>query len=155
MAEPAGADRPCLVALTSDVMLSVRIEEAARAAGHQTAVAASVAQFDQALSAGEARLVLLDLADPAFSIEETMRRVQRCAQPPVLLAFFPHVRKDLETRARAAGCGLIMPRSRFLLDLPEALRLGFAIPSRAQRAAELSVTPREAGDEAQASEAPP
>jgi DNA-binding NarL/FixJ family response regulator len=114
-----------VLALVSDLMLSIRLEEPVRAAGHELAVASSLAGLDEALSDQPIDLVLLDLADMTLPLEDALRRLAAQSPRPRVLGFFPHVRKDLEQRAREAGCDLLLPRSRLLLDLPAALRLGF------------------------------
>lgn len=123
-AERAGAGAPVVLALVSDLMLTVRLEAAARAAGCGIAFLAAPAGLATALAHRPPALVLFDLAEGAFPIETTLRQLRERAPRASVLAFYPHVRKDLEARARAAGCDLFMPRSRFLLDLPAALRLG-------------------------------
>lgn len=126
MKEDLIAERPFVLALVSDLMLSVRLEESARAVGCELQAVAAPAGLDAALAGQPVDLVLLDLADPAFPLAETLERLRQQEPRPRILAFFPHVRKDLEEGAQSASCDLIMPRSRLLLDLPSALRAGLA-----------------------------
>ncbi len=65
---------------------------------------------------------MLDLADRAFPIEETLRLVREAAPDLRVLAFYPHVRDELRRTAEGAGCDLVIPRSRFLTQTAGALR---------------------------------
>ena len=125
-----------MLAVCSDLMLSVRLEEAARQLGYSLQAVADVASLRDSLESDCPQLVLVDLADRAFKAEETLKLIQERDPRPAILAFYPHVRADLEAVARVAGCDLLMPRSRFLLDLPAALRQGLAEPQTASVAPE-------------------
>jgi DNA-binding NarL/FixJ family response regulator len=122
------------VALISDIMLASRIEPAGIAAGCRIDVVADSTAVSAALSS-PAAAVILDLTDPAFPFDETYTLIRALAPAAAVLAFFPHVRDDLGTKARSAGCDLVMPRSRFMTDPASAVRSALQLAARDSDAA--------------------
>ena len=94
-----------VLAIVPDLMLSSRVKESLRSAGHDVTVT-------QALpDPVEADVLICDL--DAVDVKEVAR-----ANPPTL-GFYSHV--DIETKqaADAAGIDLAVPRSRMARELPE------------------------------------
>lgn len=116
--------RPVVLAAVSDLMLAERLESAAHHVGCDLRAVADTAALTVALNASHPDLVILDLTDRMLLVEPTLGILNQQDPRPKVLACYPHVRKDLEATAEQFGCDIVMPRSRFLLDLPAALRLG-------------------------------
>lgn len=96
-----------VVSIATDLMLSSRVEEGLRAAGHEVVTVGSV---EGAPLDGAAAIVAdLDVADPAAL----------AATGVPVLGYYSHV--DTETRARAQDAGLaqVVPRSRMSRELPD------------------------------------
>jgi hypothetical protein len=124
--ESASSAARTIAVLSSDLMLALRLEAPARAAGCRLETISSLADLPRALAGLRPGLLVLDLADSAFPFVDTRGVIGELAPGARLLAFYPHVRADLASQARALGCDLLMPRSRFLSDPAEAFRAGLA-----------------------------
>ncbi len=122
---------PQLLLVSSDLILLSQIEAPARAAGFAVAVVSSVEAISSALASARPELVVLDLADSAVSFDATLRMVRETAPEARVLAFYPHVRDELRRNAEAAGCDVVIPRSRFLTQTAGVLRQ--ALDSGAQQ----------------------
>jgi CheY-like chemotaxis protein len=80
-------------------------------------------ELERALLDSVPDLIILDLNSRACKPLEAIRRIR--ADPRFagtqLLGFFSHVQVELEATAREAGCGTILPRSRFSAGLAKIL----------------------------------
>lgn len=109
-----------VLALVDDLFFQAKMMETARHVGVALRVVASGSALVQAAAAQAPALVLVDLNARQGALEGL---TQLCAagQAPVV-AFLSHVQTDLAAQARAAGCGEVLPRSKFTADLAEILR---------------------------------
>ena len=119
---PGAGGPPTVLLCADDLMLAVRVEAAAGARGYRLVALDGIADLAPALAAARPRAVVLDLTSPGFPLERVLAAVRGAegAAPPVL-AFYPHVLKDVGRAARAAGCDLVVPRSQFMTDMPALL----------------------------------
>jgi DNA-binding NarL/FixJ family response regulator len=85
-------------------------------------IVSAAGALSEGLVAQQPGLVVFDLADRAFSFTDTYQLVRETVPTARVLAFYPHVRAELGEMARTAGCDLVMPRSRFLMNVAGALR---------------------------------
>ena len=98
-----------VVSIANDLMLSSRVEEGLRAAGHEVVTVSSV---DGApLDGAEAIVADLDAAD-AEALAATGLPV---------LGYYSHVDVDTKARAEAAGLARVVPRSRMSRELPDLI----------------------------------
>ena len=66
--------------------------------------------------------VLVDLANPGLVLEDLLRRLEEvCPARPRVVAYGSHVDTATLRAARAAGCDPVLPRSKFVEDLPTDL----------------------------------
>ncbi|HTE84962.1 MAG TPA: hypothetical protein VK821_09525 [Dehalococcoidia bacterium] len=107
-------------------MLATRLEAPARLAGLEVAAVSTAGQLAEALSHESTSLVLLDLADAAFPFAETLAAVMQLAPQARCIAIYPHVRAELGKMAQEAGCELVLPRSRFFMDIAGSLSAALA-----------------------------
>lgn len=112
MAE-AGDDLPVLV-LVRDLMFSSRISAAARAAG----VAITALRDPVQISGARGRRLIVDLNQPG-ALEAAAE--WKTASAGDVVGFVSHVDGETIARARAAGIGRVLPRSRFVEILPDLL----------------------------------
>lgn len=113
---------PLVLLCSPDLMLAVRVEGATGALGYGLRTAAAPAEVAAAVAAAAPAAVLIDLAAAGDTLAELVG-VARKAQPPsFVLGFFPHVQRELGVAGREAGCTLVVPRSRFIAELPALLR---------------------------------
>jgi hypothetical protein len=94
-----------VLAIVTDLMLSSRVEESLRSAGHDVAVMQSLPD------PVEADVLVCDLE--AVDVDELAQ-----AGVPVL-GFYSHVDVATKQAAEAAGIDLAVPRSRMARELPQ------------------------------------
>jgi DNA-binding NarL/FixJ family response regulator len=131
-----------IVALSSDVMLTVRLEAIARGLNCSVEVVSGIQGMRPAFTRQGVDLVLLDLADAAFSVDAACTIIREQAPQAKIVAFYPHVRTELAAAATTSGCDVVIPRSRLLSNPAEALR--GVLDTRGQR----GPAAREAGGDA-------
>ncbi|HEY6989108.1 MAG TPA: response regulator [Bryobacteraceae bacterium] len=111
-----------IIAVLSDLMFTVKIQDAAKRAGVETVFVTS--QEDALARAREnPALVILDLNDAKAQPLDLIRKLKNddaTAKIP-LLGFVSHVAADLIQAARNNGCDKVMARSAFSQNLPAIL----------------------------------
>ena len=94
-----------VLAIVADLMLSSRVEESLRSAGHDVSVVASLP------GSVEAEALVCDL--DAVDADE----IVRVGVPTI--GFYSHVDTETKQAAEAAGIDLVVPRSRMARELPQ------------------------------------
>lgn len=106
---------PTGLLLSDDLMFSSRITATARAAGIAMKMATTVTRLHDLATQQTPSLVILDLANPSLEITELLSRLREtCSPMPRTVAYGSHVDAATLQRARAAGCDLVLPRSKFV-----------------------------------------
>jgi CheY-like chemotaxis protein len=113
---------PSALLLCDDLMFASRITGEARALGLTVKAARSLDQLLTLASQESPSCILLDLAFPGLELPELIRRLTegRVTRPRVV-AYGSHVDTDRLRDARLAGCDPVLPRSKFVEELPKAL----------------------------------
>jgi CheY-like chemotaxis protein len=108
--------------LSDDLIFTSRVTGTARALG-LTMKAAGSAEALLALARQEApACVLFDLHNPGLDVVELLRALgEVCPTRPRIVAYGSHVETTVLKAARAAGCDSVLPRSRFVEELPMSL----------------------------------
>src|SRR5205085_1907203 len=107
--------------LSDDLIFTSRITATAQAHGLTVQPARTQAQL-QALAGQEAPAgVIVDLDHPGLNVSELLRQLRAAAVPPYVVAYGSHVDAAGLRAAREAGCDLVLPRSKFVEELPTAL----------------------------------
>ena len=111
-----------IVAVLSDLMFTVKIQDAARRAGLES-VFVSNEQDTLRLAAGQPALIILDLNMNAV---EPLRLIERLKGDAAtrgipLLGFVSHVQTDLRSAAERQGCDTVLARSAFSQNLSAIL----------------------------------
>jgi DNA-binding NarL/FixJ family response regulator len=110
--------------LSDDLLFISRITGTARALGIDMQAVRSPAQLANLVGQNAARCLLVDLHCPGLSIAELL---QALPEPrPFVVGYGSHVDTATLRAAREAGCDLVLPRSKFVEDLPQALPQWFA-----------------------------
>ncbi len=119
---PAQPDRPVGLLLSDDLIFTSRVAGTARDLGF-TIKAARSADALAALARDEPpRCVILDLANPGLDVAALLGRLREdCTPVPRVVAYGPHVDAAVLRAAREAGCDPVLPRSKFVEELPRAL----------------------------------
>jgi CheY-like chemotaxis protein len=111
-----------VVAVLSDLMFTVKIQDAAKRAGLD---AVFVTSQENALAQARENpaLVVLDLNYAAVEPVELIRKLKQeeTTAKIHLLGFVSHVQTDLIQAARESGCDRVMARSAFSQNLPAIL----------------------------------
>jgi CheY-like chemotaxis protein len=108
--------------LCDDLMFVSRITGTARGLGLALKSARSADALVPMATQQSPGGVIVDLANPGLDIAAFIGRLREtCAPMPRVVAFGSHVDAATLKAARAAGCDLVLPRSQFVEQLPDAL----------------------------------
>jgi DNA-binding NarL/FixJ family response regulator len=108
--------------LSDDLMFTSRVTGTAQALGLNVLTARSADVLLDLARKQKPACVLIDLANPGLSLPELLRQLESLAEPrPRVVAYGSHVDAAGLRAAREAGCDLVLPRSKFVEDLPTAL----------------------------------
>ena len=113
--------KPLVVAATSDLFIQSRISQLAASLGLEARFATSEKGLVE-LASSMPRLVILDLSSEDYDPISTVRALKASSPDLRILGFHPHVRKDLEARAKSAGVNFVTPNSSFLKMAKQVLK---------------------------------
>src|SRR5262249_57230878 len=99
-----------------DGILASGITRAARAQAREMKTARTVEQVRQMVSAGPPACVIVDLHHPGLELAALIREVKN-GGPCTIVGYGSHVAAELLQQARAAGCDMVLPRSKFVEEL--------------------------------------
>jgi DNA-binding NarL/FixJ family response regulator len=111
--------------LSNDLLFTSRIQAAAERHGRSLRRAGSAAEALAAAAREPFRCAILDLDCAGTELGSLIAALKRSAPPAFVVAYGPHVQAALLHAAREAGCDLVLPRSKFVEALPEALPAWF------------------------------
>jgi len=107
-----------IVTLVPDLLIEVRIDEAARSIDADIEALSSALHLETALS-NPTDVLVVDLAVDGLDLDAIVATADTHKVPVV--AFGPHVDIELMKAAKAAGVGRVLPRSAFLKDIRRIL----------------------------------
>lgn len=112
-----------VVAVLSDLMFTVKIQEAAKRAGLD-AVFVKSPQDALAQAQKHPALMILDLNDTGAKPLDLIAQIKSASQTSAIkvLGFVSHVQTDLKHAAEQKGCDAVFARSAFSHNLPAILR---------------------------------
>jgi CheY-like chemotaxis protein len=112
-----------IVAVVSDLMFTVKIQEAAKRAGLE---AVFVKSENEALAEAKQNpaVIILDLNNSTLNALDVIAQLknEEATSKVKLLGFVSHVQADLKEAAEDKGCDVVMPRSAFSHNLAAILR---------------------------------
>jgi|SRR3954452_24668168 CheY-like chemotaxis protein len=117
------ANSSTVLAILSDLMFRVKIEEAAKRAGLQTAFVQS--QADALVRAKEGpAVIIIDLNCATTEPLDTIKKLKASDETRGidLVGYVSHVQVDLKQAAQEEGCDVVIARSAFSQNLPTILR---------------------------------
>jgi len=112
-----------VIAVLSDLMFTVKIQEAAKRAGLEPVFVKSRGQALEEARKAPAGMIL-DLNDSAaepLALVSDLKEDEATRSLPVV-GYVSHVQVDLRRAAQERGCDLVVARSAFVQNLPEILR---------------------------------
>jgi CheY-like chemotaxis protein len=108
--------------LCDDLLFTSRITSTARALNLESKSARSVEQLIELSRQQAPGCIILDLANPGLQIENLIAQLRgECPRLPRVIAFGSHVDTASLQAARAAGCDVVLPRSKFSEQLAASL----------------------------------
>ena len=113
-------DQKVILALVAELMVGVRIEEAAKGLAASVKTGMVGGDIAEQILGVNADLVVADLALEGLDLSVLVAATRATRTP--MIGFYPHVDAELRRKARAAGVEQLYPRSRFLSELPTILR---------------------------------
>jgi len=112
-------DNTVLLAI-NDLIFETKVRATGQATGVVVRCVRSAAELSAQLEGAAVSLVVIDLNSVADAIDAIQTAITHDHSPRVL-AFVSHVDTDLARRARDAGAHDVLPRSRFVSELPALL----------------------------------
>lgn len=113
-----------LVLLSRDLMLSSRVDGAARRCGYSVVVAAEQSLAVSAVADNDCQLLFVDLQLPDLEIAALVDQVRRSAAGDLcIVACGPHVHERRLHAAREAGCDRVVTRGQFDQQADQILQL--------------------------------
>lgn len=109
------------ILLCDDLLFSSRITATARAAGLPMRIVRSFAEIES-MAGNDARCVIIDLSLMPANIANAVARIRTAQRQPFVVAYGSHVDAALLRSAREAGCDVVLPRSKFVEQLPTELK---------------------------------
>lgn len=110
------------LALVSDLMMQSQISGAATRAGVPLRTFNSAETLVAAAAETQPALVLLDLSHPGLDAGPLVTQLKGLLPEATIVAFGPHVHKELLAAAAAAGCDHVISRGQFHAQMIEILQ---------------------------------
>lgn len=112
-----------VVAVLSDLMFTVKIQEAAKRAGLE-AVFVKSEQDALAQAKDQPAVMILDLNNTGLQPLDVISKLKSDQETSkiTLLGYVSHVQADLKQAAQDKGCDMVIARSAFSQNLPTILR---------------------------------
>lgn len=116
-------DKPLSVGylLSDDLIFSSRIGGTARDHGLTILAARSVEALVALARQRPPRCVFVDLAQPELNIADLVHTIRKLHPDCRFIAYGSHVDAASLRRAREVGCDVVLPRSKFVQELPRAI----------------------------------
>jgi CheY-like chemotaxis protein len=104
------------------MLFTSRIAGTARDLGLLVKAARSIEALTTLLQQQTPSCIIVDLAHPELRIADFMNRLRSTCTPlPRVVAYGSHVDTATLRAAKEAGCAVVLPRSKFVEELPRAL----------------------------------
>lgn len=113
--------------LCRDLIFTTKVKGTAEALGYHIQVAGDVRTAQSAIESLCPQVVFIDLTAGEIASSQSLSSYFKLAGPDVwFVAFGPHVEEEALVAAKAAGCQVVLPRSKFAGDLPRLLQSYFS-----------------------------
>jgi CheY-like chemotaxis protein len=120
---------PTGLLLSDDLIFTSRIVGTARDLGCAMQAARSVETLEALVRQMPVSCIILDLANPGLVVSDLLQRLRDSGTLPRVVAYGPHVDAATLRAAREAGCDPVLPRSKFVEELPHRLAEWLAGPA--------------------------
>lgn len=114
---------PIALLLSDDMMFTSRITGTVRDLGLSMKTARAVDPLKTLVQSERPACVIVDLANPGLVIGDlTGWLAETCLPALRVVAYGSHVDTETLQRAKESGCDVVLPRSKFVTELPNKLR---------------------------------
>jgi CheY-like chemotaxis protein len=117
------------ILLSDDLIFTSRVAGTARDLGLRVTPARTPAALLELARQQMPTCVIVDLAYPGLAVGELVGELGGLPARPRVVAYGPHVDTAMLRAARAAGCDVVLPRSKFVEALPAELPAWLAAPA--------------------------
>jgi CheY-like chemotaxis protein len=118
----AGSSVPAGLLLSDDLMFTSRITGTARDLGLAVTPARSIEALNALIHQQPPGCIIVDLGHSGLAIVDFMENLRKtCTPMPRVIAYGSHVDTETLRSAREAGCYAVLPRSKFVEELPRSL----------------------------------
>jgi hypothetical protein len=116
-------EKPILLVFVKDMIFRSRITAVAAETGVVTRAVRTVADLQKELGGGNICGLIVDLNSTGAEIAEIASAALPTLDPNLITTYFSHVDVELAEEAKRLGFSRIMPRSRFVNELPEMISI--------------------------------
>jgi DNA-binding NarL/FixJ family response regulator len=120
---------PGAILLSDDLIFTSRVTGTGRARGLPVRSAASADALLTLARQQPPTCVIVDLANPGLKIADLIAGLAALPARPRVVAYGSHVDAATLRAARESGCDVVLPRSKFVEELPTALPGWLAAPT--------------------------
>jgi hypothetical protein len=126
-APDTGQPGPIGLLISRDLIFTTKVMGTAKALGYQIQVAGDARSARSAIEMLCLRVIFVDLTAGELVAPAVLSDYRKLAGSDVwFVAFGPHVEEAALAAARAAGCQVVLPRSKFAGDLPGLMQSYFS-----------------------------
>jgi DNA-binding NarL/FixJ family response regulator len=123
---PDAPPQPTGLLLSDDLIFTSRIVGTARGLGLSLLAGRTAESLVELARRSPPRCAILDLDNPGLDLPALLHSLKEIAPGLRVVAYGPHVDAERLRAARAAGCDLVLPRSKFVEQLEKELPGWFA-----------------------------
>jgi hypothetical protein len=117
---------PAGLLLCRDLIFTTKVTGTAQALGYHIQVAGDARSAQSVIESLCPRVIFIDLTAGELVSLQALSDYFKLAGPDVwFVAFGPHVEEEALATAKAAGCQVVLPRSKFAGDLPRLMQWYF------------------------------
>src|SRR5215831_14570302 len=120
---------PSAILLSDDLIFTSRVVGTGRDLGLPIRTARNVDAVLKLSQQQNPTCVIVDLSNPGLRIAELIAGLGALTTRPRIVAYGSHVDTATLRAAREAGCDVVLPRSKFVEELPNVLPAWLAVPS--------------------------
>jgi CheY-like chemotaxis protein len=111
--------------LCDDLIFTSRVTGTGQALGLPVRAVKTTAELLRLAQETPPACVIVELHTPGLVIADLMTAMNAMSPRPYVVAFGSHVDVATLKKAREAGCDLVLPRSKFVEELPTAMPMWF------------------------------
>jgi len=120
---------PSAILLSDDLIFTSRVVGTGRDLGLPIRTARNVDAVWKLSQQQSPTCVIVDLSNPGLRIAELIAGLGAVTTRPRIVAYGSHVDTATLRAAREAGCDVVLPRSKFVEELPNVLPAWLAAPT--------------------------